>query len=237
VSKALAVMIKMTSRNFAIGSIIVGAVFAAGALVIYLTNTTELDSSAPIAPEIFASYGGLIGGVVGTLFSLAGVFLLIQNLKDQGQNFIKQQIENRFFELIKFHRENSSEISIGDRSGRKIYISLLREYRECQVVVEDSFNDDGLTKEEILNVSYMAFFYGAVGLVSEEILEERFSGKKYENGLTKLIDKFKARQCDPAIALKFHYVLFEGHQSRLGHYFRHLYQCVTYINNQEGKQY
>src|SRR5690606_26039175 len=31
---------------------------------------------------------------------------------------------------------------------------------------------------------------------------------------------------------KFNYTPFEGHQSRLGHYYRHLYQTVCYVDNQ-----
>jgi hypothetical protein len=31
---------------------------------------------------------------------------------------------------------------------------------------------------------------------------------------------------------KFKYVPFEGHQSRLGHYYRHLYQMIRYVDQQ-----
>jgi hypothetical protein len=34
---------------------------------------------------------------------------------------------------------------------------------------------------------------------------------------------------------KFSYKPFEGHQSRLGHYYRHLYQMVSYVNRQSNE--
>ena len=33
----------------------------------------------------------------------------------------------------------------------------------------------------------------------------------------------------------FKYIPFEGHQSRLGHYYRHLYQTVCYVDSQDEK--
>ncbi len=80
-------------------------------LVLFLFKTTKIDVSLPIDPQIFANYGALVGGVVGSLFSLAGVFLLIQNLSEQGQNFLREQIESRFFGLVAIHRENETGIS------------------------------------------------------------------------------------------------------------------------------
>lgn len=56
-------------------------------------------------------WGDFIGGVVGSLFSLAGVLLLFLTLKDQRDSFFKERFETRFFEMIKLHRENVNEIS------------------------------------------------------------------------------------------------------------------------------
>jgi hypothetical protein len=56
--------------------------------------------------------GDFIGGVVGTLFSLAGFVLLLLTFRQQIDAFKKERFENRFFELIKFHKENVQETTI-----------------------------------------------------------------------------------------------------------------------------
>ncbi len=225
-------MIFTKSRQFATISIFGGAIFAIVSLLLFLFKTTKLEAGLPIEPAIFASYGGLVGGVVGTLFSLAGVFLLIQNLNDQEKNFTNQQLQNRFFELIQFHRDNSDGVTIKGRKGKKVFISLLREHRECLELAKSIFTKDEITKDEIVNISYLMFFYGAVGLVSKEILEERLSGTKYESKLDQIISKSTEKQKSLMEDEVFDYKPFEGHQSRLGHYFRHLFQGVAYINDQ-----
>ncbi|UUF15231.1 MULTISPECIES: putative phage abortive infection protein [Flavobacterium] len=58
----------------------------------------------------FGAFGDFIGGIVGTIFSLAGIFFLYLTLKEQRENFTKERLENNFFEMIKFHRENVNEL-------------------------------------------------------------------------------------------------------------------------------
>lgn len=233
------------SKSIAIWSIAVGLAFVFLSLLLFLLKTTEIDFNHNIKPEIFSHYGVLVGGVVGTIFSLAGVLLLIQNLNDQERNFQKQQIENRYFELIHIQRENCSEISLKDRIGRKVFIPLLREFYECHTVVtlyNIAFMNNKelyLDKHGVINLAYLAFFYGACGESSEEILKNRLKHKFDEPYLNELIAQFKDRQRDlekmkDGGNAKFHYKPFEGHQTRLGHYYRHMYQAIKYIDNQES---
>lgn len=72
-------------------------------------------------PKEYWSVKGTIGdftaGVAGTLFSFAGFVLLYLSLKKQSEANVMQQkafnhdkIEGRFFELLKLHRDNVSDI-------------------------------------------------------------------------------------------------------------------------------
>ncbi len=65
-------------------------------------ESPDLENSSKI--------GDFIGGVVGTIFSLAGVILLIWTLREQRESFHRERLESIFFEMVKFHRENVSEI-------------------------------------------------------------------------------------------------------------------------------
>lgn len=89
--------------------------------------------------------GDFIGGVVGTVFSLAGVILLIWTLREQRQNFHRERLESMFFEMIRFHKENVNEIkytyhdpSLGKESGywmtaerRKVFRVIFSDFKEA----------------------------------------------------------------------------------------------------------
>ncbi len=81
------------------------------------------------------------------------------------------------------------------------------------------------------NIAYLAFFYGAVGDVSKSILSSRLGSKFNESFLNDLFKNFEERR-QSVDKNAFHYKIFDGHQSRLGHYYRHLFQSVNYINAQ-----
>ena len=70
----------MNSKLFAYFSICFGIATTVGTMFLYLLKTTPLNAELPIAPDIFESYGTVVGGVVGPFFALAGVLLLITTI-------------------------------------------------------------------------------------------------------------------------------------------------------------
>jgi hypothetical protein len=146
---------------------------------------------------------------------------------EQRRIFDQQIVENRFFELIRLHRENSNEIVIKDKNGKKVLLSLARELYESITVVKKATSRRKVkfTDIQILDISYLCFFYGAVGDVSEAILKEhltRYVDASNSIFIKNLVKAFSVRQNELVVLKKFDYVPFEGHQSRLGHYFRQL---------------
>jgi len=207
--------------------VVLGIVFA-------ITAVSLLPERIHLHPA--ADYGVLVGGVTGILFSLAGLFLLLQNLNDQAKNFVKSQIESRFVELVRIQRQNSSEIAIKDKEGKKIFITLLRELYLCIEVVEGLKARHQIGDEDILNLGYLAFFYGAIGPLSEEIITNKIAKTRYPHLAPELIKAFKEKRKTIA-RNKFSYLIFDGHQSQLGNYFRHLYQSVSYMNEAQYFKY
>jgi hypothetical protein len=70
--------------------------------------------------------GDFVGGVIGTLVSILGFILVYLSLESQKKanikldnQFEKSQIESRFIELIKLHKENLYDIYI-ERDGKEI---------------------------------------------------------------------------------------------------------------------
>ena len=229
----------MNGKKIAYWLIGIGSFISFFLLILYLAKTTRLSLSSGIDIDIFSSYGTLIGGILGALFSLAGIFLLIATLESQEKaiglqenNYRNQLFESKFFDLIKMHRDNSVEINIKDRFGKKVFLIMQREFYQCKLIV-DAYNEtltDKISEKEIINIAYLSFFFGAVGETSEKILKERL--KEYGLHTTHIIKMFKKSQKGVKENKKFSYKPFEGHQSRLGHYFRHLYQTVKYVDEQ-----
>lgn len=220
-------------KRFA-GWLIAGGLLAMfGFAGLFLRKTAApLSLDASIATNVFGDYGVLVGGVAGSLFTLATVLLLIASLREQQRNFAIIQIENRFFEMVKIHRDNSASVAIKDREGKKIFITLLREFDACFEAVMQVAFPSGFDDLEGLNIAYLCFYYGAVGKASQKILRHRLEKRYGDRYVAELFTAFASEQARLNSDKDFPYTPFDGHQSRLGHYFRHLFQAVRYIDEQ-----
>lgn len=188
------------------------------------------DYSFQINPTLASNFGGFIGGVVGPIFSLAGVFLLFETLIYQRTSFQKQQFENRYFELLKIHRENVSEMThtppdkTETAQGRRVFIEMRKQFGEiygqvCRIMER---SEDSFTERDKVNISYLVLFFG-VGETSTYVLEH-YIYQNYNN-YKKVIDQ---------VVYEFAFdAKHDGHQSRLAHYFRHLFHMVKFVD-QEG---
>jgi len=209
------------------GLCIINLIFIAEAF----RETNTIDSTTA------AQLGNFVGGYIGTIFGLVSVVLLYSTLKAQREGSAIQGFETKYFELIKMHRDNVAEIGIGDDFGKKIFVMLIREFREILEIVRQIAlkNSLELTNEELFIISYYALFFG-VGPNSSRMLKTSLSGmegkfiEELEETLNDEDNKKAVRN-----KRKFKYTPFEGHQSRLGHYYRHLYQIISYIDKQELK--
>jgi Putative phage abortive infection protein len=187
-----------------------------------------------INTEFFDRFGSFIGGTIGMILSFASTMLLIHTIHEQDIDAQKQKIESRFFELLKFHRENCNEIKLQAKEGREVFKWLQREFYKCYEVVDFSTRGLTLSNKDKINLAYISFFFGAVGEHSSKIVREYL--KNYDvNVINKLIDDFKQPIISEAEKNKFPYKIFDGHQLRLGNYFRHLFQTIKYIDEQPNK--
>ena len=132
------------------------------------------------------------------------------------------------------HRENVAELEIQGTTGRKLFVLMIRELRSLLEVVKIIATTHGqtLTQREQMHIAYYCFFFGT-GPNSSRMLKQSLSmfNPAFIDMLEKELNlpetKQKAKE-----ARKLGFVPFEGHQSRLGHYYRHLYQAVRYVDQQ-----
>jgi hypothetical protein len=179
--------------------------------------------------------GDFVGGYVGTAFVLLSVVLLFITLKKQRLTAQEQSFETKYFELIKIHRDNVDELQLKGTRGRKIFVLILREFRLILSVTRRIALQckQDLDQQQLLHIAYYCLYFGT-GPNSSRML--KLSLAKFdadfitalENELGKEEVKLEAK-----LQRKLPYKPFEGHQSRLGHYYRHLYQTVCYVDKQK----
>jgi len=153
----------------------------------------------------------------------------------QGQERKQQNFINKYFELLKIHRDNVAEIELKEEHGRKVFVTLLRELRCIVPIVRTTAatHDQHLTNLQIMHISYYCLFFGA-GPNSSRMLKMSLSEfpKRFVDALEEILNRGATKK-EARESGDFHHAPFEGHQSRLGHYYRHLYQMVDYVHRQK----
>lgn len=205
-------------------------------------------------------FGGIIGAfmaLIATLFTFLAFWLQYKANIAQTQQFHEQDIdtkidrfENKFYELLHLHKSNLHEISIEFYDGesvqpRQAFILMYRELKTCFSVVDEQYRllkeqgkmNESCTPEQLLSVAYVFFYFG-VGpysdTVTREMIGEEINEALYQQIRTELIRIQGEDEVPKDYNIRFSskYQLFRGHQSRLGHYYRHLFQTVKFVVNQ-----
>jgi hypothetical protein len=209
-----------------IGLIIISLVFYAN---IYKgTNSLKIKDAD--------HFGDFVGGLIGTIFTLFSIVLLYSTLKEQRLSSSIDKFENKFFELMRIHRQNVDEMNLKSHNGKKIFVMLIRELREAHKIIKD-LNDTQeikLNEKELFKISYYILFYG-YGPNSTRILNSKLIHYLKKDFINEIEGTINAKNFKEFIKeeKKLDYIPFEGHQSRLGHYYRHLYQTIVFVDEQQ----
>jgi len=203
--------------------------------------------------------GDVIGGLMSPFIAISAsiltfmAFYIQYKANKEVQNQFKiQQFESQFYEMLRLHKENVNEMiiegytfhetqkSTKTTSGRKIFVTMNTELKSCYNICKREFNRNKIEdKKDIFDYSYYIFFSGLEDFkkniknfstkynIDELVLNKVYkklkkAQKTHEN---KGLKKFKN------INLYFNYKPFSGHQSRLSHYYRHLFQLVKFTTN------
>jgi hypothetical protein len=196
--------------------------------------------------------GDTIGGILGPFIAIAAAILTffafwVQYKANEQQKLdLKiERFENKFFELLKFHKENVNELTLGENlKGRKTFVLLSNELRTCYKVCEEVITQsDRYANINIMKFSYMIFFYG-IGEQSEEYYTKDFDEiEKEVFGAIKVTlllgqEHYNKNLKNPCnffldISLEIFYLPFNGHVSQLSHYYRNLFQSAKYVTEQD----
>jgi len=199
--------------------------------------------------------GDTIGGITNPIIAFIAAILTFMAFyvqyeanETQKKQFMEVRIENNVFELLKKHNENTQRI-LYDKVYEKwspfksffheiavLYWNLKNFFSEKQILYDE---------DEFLNIVYHLFYFG-LNYESKVILEERIKFQYYEEFLN-FIERysfagyrnqsyeyqyrFDGKQNTEVVHLPTRVGL--GHHDELGLYFRHLFQTIKYIDEQE----
>lgn len=222
--------------------------------------------------------GDTISGTMSPFIAIAAALLTfiafwVQYKANQAQakQFKKQdtdtkieRFENKFFELLRLHKENVDEISIDGYDQRKIenrkaFVSMYKELRNAFFVTKLKYDELRKTQElkieysdeKLLQLAY-SFFYTGVGIHSNK-LNKAMVGEEFDQLLFNKVNieliniqsthKQKSKEkALPEIEIMEigksmtpkSYRPFVGHLNRFGHYYRHLFQTVKFVVSQDN---
>jgi hypothetical protein len=109
--------------------------------------------------ETTGQFGDFIGGFVGTLFALSGTILIFLSFWEQNKQNQRENFESSYFEMIRLHRSNVSELKYTKTEknkevpyeNRQVIRVIFQEFIECYRDVKkfsNSINPDDYIKPD-----------------------------------------------------------------------------------------
>lgn len=208
--------------------------------------------------------------IVADIISSIIASIAIITLCWQFYSFRRQKIDDKFYELLRLHRQNVEEMKIGILIGRQVFKEMYYELCIFQIAVNNIFDglkqnaanqsmsnpDDNEKKQTARfytdfyykkrkNLAYQLFFQGigfnhlykvisdncileSEKFTVQEKLKEHFWKQcdNWQQGNFSITEDKKSKD-DKLIS---YYKPCCGQSEWLGHYFRHLYQTVKFID-------
>jgi uncharacterized membrane protein len=245
-------------------------------------------------PWLFTSYsvinftetgqiGDTIGGIMTPFIAIIAAALTFfafwvqykaneqqkEALDIQKKNAELERFENRFYELLRIHRQNVEGMKIGLLENYNVFKELFYELGNCKLLVNNIFDEltrkanndaDDNEKKQIAelyktfdynkrgNLAYQLFFYGNTFNNAFNILTQNFDMKPEETlPITQKINDFTLQFYDNWEQGYYsitdgkknnnmhisYFQPFRGQNQILGHYFRHLWQTVNFIDKED----
>lgn len=211
----------------------VGAIISIWFLVL---NSADYTIGEGFDYEKTGQFGDYIGGVVGTVFALAGTILVFASFVQQQHRNTIESFEKNYFEMLRVHEDIVREMNYGGKSSRAVFPMAIEQlssiYSQVFSILEDI--EQQLKDGELKNIG-----------ISNEALK-----KFMEDGDNKILANFlsvgflyygteqfylSSKKDDPFYAISElvkEYMPDFGYEPMdnvLGHYYRQMYQTVKYV--------
>lgn len=205
--------------------------------------------------------GGTLGGIMGPFIAIIAAYLTFiafwvqyKANKKQRKDIRLERFENKFYELLRLHKENVNEVRKINKDGvvkegRQLFNTMYREFELCHkliLAINKNENGDSNGRDKyFIEMAYNLFYFG-VGQGAMNILTEKYYNdlvakdvierlqecqENYHNNKTLHNAKLEIPIPDDA-PLILHTDVPPFHGYIIGHYYRHLYQTVKYVEAQ-----
>ncbi|WP_299002337.1 putative phage abortive infection protein [uncultured Tenacibaculum sp.] len=214
------------------------------------TSVRLIENGEKINEQLTGVIGDFVGGIVGTIWSFAGVILFflalrlqsrelslqLEELKDTKEVFQSQQFENTFFNLLKNHNEirlnteiKHKSFNSSTQSNETTYTrgnAAFEEIKDFFIKEKSNLEDNFKKAEKSINETTEDKYWTKE--ISEKFLE------KFEKHYTTPYDKLKHNpELNSKVVFKLTYSKFN---SQLSHYFRNIYHILLYIKENEESE-
>lgn len=228
-------------------SIIFGIYITFKFLYIISNSVTIINKGGEIDTNLTGMIGDFMGGVVGTIWSFAGVILFflalrlqskelglqIEELRSTREVFSTQQFENTFFNLLKtqndIRQSVEHRIENFDSYGNVSSPTILNSHTAFEEIKKFMLEEK---KKLTSNLEIMKKTYSRNGGLSKERKKKNIDG--FLNYYT---ISYKDLKADELMGSKAIYKrTFEKFHNQLGHYFRNLYHILLYLKESEEQE-
>lgn len=215
-------------------------------------NTGEIGDLIGGSTAPFIGFTGILVTFFAFWVQYQANLQQIKANRDQAVDISKERFENQYYEMLRLHKENVQEMNISNLlTARKCFVRMFYEFRYIYLMcygiatAQSKLLGKEYTKEELCELSYKLFFNG-IGLENDDTILILF--KQQDHPLIVLVRErlFKVQSAwdedknylAPAVSTEddTNYIQFEimfypfdGHTTRLGHYYRHLFQTVSFV--------
>jgi hypothetical protein len=222
---------RVTILSIAWSIIAIGIIVTLGFLAKINLNGYDALGKGEIDFTTTGQFGDYIGGLVGTLFALAGTLLIYLNFREQVKENKKSGFESSYFEMIRLHKENINELSYRKHKkskkeqyfNRQVIRKIFEEFTECYRETTKFSNETDLSYylnpkyqihlEKIKKQNNLSFSLKEIALIDIAYLIT-FYGLGVE-GEAVIRDKFKKRYSTPFYTKVLYFLKMKPKKSNL----------------------
>lgn len=228
-------------------SIISGILISYKFFSITYESISLIEQGESIDPDLTGMVGDFIGGVIGTIWSFAGVILFflalrlqsrelslqIKELRDTREVFTTQQFENTFFNLLKTQNDIRQNIELREEiSNPETYEKYTKTYKANSAFEEIRKHLYEQTSKLNSNIIRMERVISKDSKWDDEERKKKLD--RFEEFYSLKFDEIKNGEM---VKTKIIYKATYGkYHDQLGHYFRNLYHILLYIKENEDEE-
>ncbi|NOR45284.1 MAG: hypothetical protein GQ534_06815, partial [Candidatus Delongbacteria bacterium] len=183
--------------------------------------------------ELANQFGTLIQGLVGTIFGIAGALLVAITFLHQSLINKKSQIENVFFRMLDYHRDNVRNIRIKSYKdyakkgvekieGGRAFVLFKLQIFDLLKVVQELNTDKIIDETNEINLAYMLFYFG----IDKEW--DSFTNIHLKDYGKVMLEKIEQKHLEIIKNKKKN--IGRTNQTVLSAYFRNMYNAIKYID-------